>query len=161
MSRSSYKLAKDQVAADQKKLGLKARGPQQREVTSEGERWTDTCSSEMRRKQVCLVMGAGTRGCKRLGSVCLMEFPKCLQSKGCLLSFLREKVARLEPEVRKSFHNPRGFCGPLPLYLLGLQPQGLPVSKVRKHHENWLRPQQQPHVWRRGCILQKQTGLFE
>lgn len=65
-------------------------------------RKVDTCSSETRRKQVCLVMGenslgqrAGTRGCKRLGPVCLMEVPGCLPFRGCL-SFLREKVARLE-----------------------------------------------------------------
>lgn len=66
-------------------------------------RKVDTCSSETRRKRVCLVVGgdslgqrAETRGCKHLGPVWLMEFPRCLQSKGCLLSFLKEKVARLE-----------------------------------------------------------------
>lgn len=92
---------------------------------------------------------AGTRGCKRLGSVCLMVFPRCLQSKGCLLSFLRGKVARLEREVSKPFLNPRGLCCHLSLYLLGLQQrEGLPVSRVRKQHENWPCPHNsREHGW--------------
>lgn len=101
--------------------------------------------------------------------VCLPNgVPQVLQSKGCLLSFLRGKVARLEREVSKPFLKPRGLCCHLPLYLLVLrQRQGLPVSRVRKQHENWPHPHNSRESMdeQLGCregrhILQKQTGLF-
>lgn len=74
-------------------------------------------------KEVSVLGGGGwDQRLQTLRSVCRMEFPRCLQAKEWLVSFLRENVARLETKV-SPFTTQEACAVHLPVYQLGPREQ--------------------------------------
>lgn len=83
-----------------------------------------------------------------------------LAIQGMFIELSEGKSCQVGTRGEEVLSQPKRLLRSSPTVSAGTPASGLPVSKVRKHHENWLHPQQQPHVWRRGVFSRNRLACL-